>query len=170
MIFISSLLWIVSLLFILYIQAFHPILRENSSKYTKYRTSKKGKVPNSIFQTRQGVSKDLWISSETQRTHYHLESPSSFLQFNPDLTETFSQIKFWMNDNKSNTHIQSKTASLLLKKNPSFIFENGVNLTNSSIQCTTDNLVYDIKDGSLKGVGKVVFTLQSDDVWKKKTS
>ena len=58
-----------------------PILKENSSKFDKYRTSKEGVLPETIVQERKGVSKEIWISGKDGRISCHIESPSSFLKF-----------------------------------------------------------------------------------------
>ncbi len=96
-------LWILSFGGLMYHNLFHPILKQNSSKYVKYRSAKEQKTPESIFQFRQGVSKDLWLSSKEGRIYCHLESPSSTLHFDvtyskPALIETLSQLKIWIQE------------------------------------------------------------------------
>ncbi len=100
---LSFLLWTVCFASLVYLNLFHPILKEDSSKYVKYRSSKEQKTPVAIFQFRQGVSKDLWISSKENRVYCHIESPSSDLHFdlthtNPSLVETLSQLKIWIQE------------------------------------------------------------------------
>ncbi|MBM3184005.1 MAG: hypothetical protein FJZ64_01705, partial [Chlamydiae bacterium] len=69
---------------------------------------------------------------------------------------------------KGDLHIRSQSTSLLFENNePSAIlFENDVHLINDTVHCSAQSLIYSIKESSLKGVGKVIFTLQSENGWK----
>lgn len=98
----SFALWLLSLATLIYVHSTYPILKENSSKYTKYRSSKESRIPEAIFQYRTQVSKDLWIASNKERTYCHLESPSSTLAFitNNNLIESLEQLKFWIHEHK----------------------------------------------------------------------
>jgi hypothetical protein len=100
-------LWLVCLTGMVYKIFFHPLLRENSSKYTTYRQAKTPKAPDAVFQQRNGVSKEMWISSRGARVHCHLESPFSTLRFEKNgmdlaLMETLSNLKIWMQDSNNN--------------------------------------------------------------------
>ena len=77
-----------------------PILKENSSKFDKYRTSKEGVLPETIVQERKGVSKEIWISGKDGRISCHIESPSSFLKFdsNKSMQETLTNLKVWIRE------------------------------------------------------------------------
>ena len=94
----STLLWVASVGALSYNSLFHPILKGDSSKLTRYRASKSSKIPTEIFQLRDKVAKDLWLSSKEGRVHLHLESPSSTLQFNDSLIETLSGLKIWIKE------------------------------------------------------------------------
>jgi hypothetical protein len=79
---------------------------------------------------------------------------------------------------KGETKISSKKAYLTFENDEptSITFDDGVDLSNGSIHGFAEKLVYNLKDQSLQGVGKVSFQLQSDEtvnlleLWKKKTS
>src|SRR3990167_4430150 len=69
---------------------------------------------------------------------------------------------------KGEIHIRSQSTSLIFENDePSLIlFENNVHLINGTVHCSAPSLLYSIKEGALKGIGKVTFTLQSEDAWK----
>lgn len=96
-------IWIISFLGLVYLSLFHPILKENSSKYAKYRSPKKAKSSTSPFQQRFGVSKEIWISSSGKRIHCHVESSSSKIlpltEANEiKIQESLDNLKVWIND------------------------------------------------------------------------
>ena len=95
---LASFLLLSLLVVALYIQSFHILVTPNENRSFK----KIGHLPESIFQYRSGVSKDLWLKNDV---HCHLESPSSALRFSfntsdPSLIETFSQTKVWIQNPK----------------------------------------------------------------------
>jgi hypothetical protein len=103
MILLFSTAWLLCLTGLIYLSLFHPILKENSSKYIKYRALKKRKGSESPFGEGLGVSKEIWISSEGKRVHCHVESPSSKIQFitrneSHSLLETLDNLKVWIRD------------------------------------------------------------------------
>lgn len=79
---------------------------------------------------------------------------------------------------KGETLIESKSAFLTFENNEpaTLVFKEDVHLTNGSIKGVADHLVYNLKEGSLQGLGKVSFVLQRDEtdklleLWKKKSS
>ncbi len=79
---------------------------------------------------------------------------------------------------KGETLIHAKSAFLTFENDEpaTLVFDQGVDLTNGSIQGKADTLVYELKDRSLRGIGKVSFVLQSEEtgnlleLWKKKSS
>ncbi len=98
MILFSAFLWTASLGVLIYISSFHPILKQDSTKLVKYRSKKERKFPESPFQFRSGVAKDLWISSKEGRIYCHIESPSSSLCLKKSVIETLSQLKIWIQE------------------------------------------------------------------------
>ncbi len=96
----SFLIWIACLITLVFQFVNYPILKENSSKFIKYRTSKEGELPEAIIQYRQGVSKEIWIAGKDGRISCHLESPSSSLKFDSSkaLLETLSHLKLWIRE------------------------------------------------------------------------
>jgi hypothetical protein len=100
----------------------------------------------------------------------HFEKKDMKLKF----TSNLAPILF----SKGETKISSRKAYLTFENDePSFItFDDGVDLSNGTIHGFAEKLVYDLKDQSLRGVGKVSFHLNSDetlnllDLWKKKSS
>ena len=79
---------------------------------------------------------------------------------------------------KGATLIHAKSAFLTFENDEpaTLVFDEGVDLTNGSIKGNAKALVYELKDHSLHGIGKVSFVLQSDEtgnlleLWKKKSS
>lgn len=76
---------------------------------------------------------------------------------------------------KGTTHIEAKSAFVTFENKAlsSLVFDEGVDLTNGGIKAHAETLIYDFKDQSLKGVGKVSFNLNSTEsgnlleLWKK---
>ena len=79
---------------------------------------------------------------------------------------------------KGETLIRANSAFLTFENDvpATLVFDQGVDLVNGNIKGNADILVYELKDHSLHGVGKVSFILQSDEtgnlleLWKKKSS
>ena len=79
---------------------------------------------------------------------------------------------------KGETSIEAKSAFLTFENDEpkTLVFDQGVDLSNGSIKGNAETLVYELKDHSLHGVGKVSFVLESNDaeqlleLWKKKSS
>ena len=79
---------------------------------------------------------------------------------------------------KGETHIQAKSAFLTFENDEpkTLTFNEGVDLSNGTITGTAEKLVFELKDHSLKGIGKVSFTLDSTEtgnlleLWKTKSS
>ncbi len=79
---------------------------------------------------------------------------------------------------KGETHIEAKSAYLTFEENEptTLVFDQGVDLANGTIKGNAETLVYELKDHSLHGVGKVSFILESSEtgnlleLWKKKSS
>lgn len=122
-----SAIWTLSFLGLLYISLFHPILKENSPKYLKYRSPKKQTNSLPPLQQRFGVSKEIWISSLGKRVHCHIESPTSKIQSLSNgngltIQETLDNLKVWIRDDSLNEikYFRSKTATLDLAKQTLF--------------------------------------------------
>jgi len=114
-----SAIWILSFLAVAYLCLCHPILKENSSKYVKYRSGKKIKSSTPPFQQRFGVSKEIWISSGGKRVHCHVESPASKIQAiktqnGLSLEENLDNLKVWIRDDSLGEikYFRSNSASL----------------------------------------------------------
>ncbi len=103
MVALFSFAWVLCLAGLIYLCLFHPILKENSSKYIKYGSPKKRNHPELAFGQGFGVSKDIWIFSLGKRIHCHVESPFSKIQFltqnqGHSLFETLDNLKVWIKD------------------------------------------------------------------------
>ncbi len=116
-------IWLLCLSGMVYKIFFHPLLKQDSSKYTSYRTAKVPKAPESIFQYRNGVSKEMWVSSKEARMYCHLESPFSTLRLeksetNHALIETLSNLKIWMQDleNKDVKYLKASSGDFNYQK------------------------------------------------------
>ncbi|MBM3193550.1 MAG: hypothetical protein FJZ59_04890 [Chlamydiae bacterium] len=76
---------------------------------------------------------------------------------------------------KGSTQIEAKSAFLTFENGAfsSLVFDGGVDLSNGGIKASAKTLVYDLKDHSLKGIGKVSFNLNGAEsgnlleLWKK---
>ncbi len=76
---------------------------------------------------------------------------------------------------KGTTHIHAKSAFLTFENGApsSLVFDEGVDLMNEGIRASAKTLVYNLKDHSLKGIGKVSFNLSDTEsgnlleLWKK---
>ena len=140
-IFLSLLIWTACLMTLIFQMTNFPILKENSSKFDKYRTSKEGVLPETIVQERKGVSKEIWISGKDGRISCHIESPSSFLKFdsNKSMQETLTNLKVWIRE--PNNQIRFLKAALadynykkqLLSSHKAFISSYKLGNTNNSL-------------------------------------
>ncbi len=100
----------------------------------------------------------------------HFEKENNLLTFS---SET-SPISF----TKGATHIHAKSAFLTFENDEpkTLTFNDGVDLSNGTITGSAEKLIYELKTHSLQGVGKVSFTLDSNEtgnlleLWKKKSS
>jgi hypothetical protein len=76
---------------------------------------------------------------------------------------------------KGTTHIEAKSAFLTFENGSpsSLVFDEGVDLMSGGISASAKTLIYNLKDHSLKGIGKVSFNLSESEsgnlieLWKK---
>ncbi len=121
------------------------------------------KGPTTLYGSKENFS--LTCDGETQ-----FEKSSMKLTF----TSKLLPISF----SKGETLIHAKSAYLTFENDEpqTLVFTEGVDITNGSIKGNAGTLVYELKDHSLHGIGKVSFVLESDetvnllDLWKKKPS
>jgi hypothetical protein len=91
---------------------------------------------------------------------------------------TFTSKVLPISFSKGETLIHAKSAYLTFENDEphTLVFTEGVDISNGSIKGNAGTLVYELKDHSLHGMGKVSFVLESNetvnllDLWKKKPS
>ena len=148
---LSLFFWTVCFGGLIYHIIFHPILKQGSSKFVKYRTSREMTTPVAIFQSRQGISKDLWISSKETRVFCHIESPTSTLQFirentKPSLVESLSQLKIWIQEPKEIKYLKATNGDFnytkhSLASHEAFLSSYKIgNSSNTIFSCTANDL------------------------------